>query len=126
MNTLQIIESAYRCTIEEQDDPAVWIVHAIKNANAELSVLLRGNAVNYVVQSQDASGLLFGEVSQAHPPRIDNELDRLIAGGTEVYVVEEDLQDRGIESGDIMPGIATVPRRMLPELFVRHDQIWHW
>lgn len=126
MKALQIIESAYRCTIEEQDDPAVWIVHALNNADAELSVLLRGNAVNYLVRNQDASGLLFGEVSHANPPRIDTEINRFLARGTEVLAVEEDMAERGIEPSDVMPGIVSVPRRTLPELFARHEQIWHW
>lgn len=126
MKALQVIESAYRCTIEEQDDPAVWIAHAMKNSDADLSVLLRGNAVNYVVPNQDASGLIFGEVSHAHPPRIDAEIDRFLAKGVKVYAIEEDMADRGIEPGDIMSGIEAVPRRTLPALFARHDQIWHW
>ena len=65
MKALQVIESAYRCTLEEQDDPAVWITHAMKGAGADLGVLLRGNAVNYAVKGQDCSGLAFGDVK--HP-----------------------------------------------------------
>jgi len=126
MKALQIIQSAYRCTIEEQDDPAVWIAHAMKDADAELSVLLRGNAVNYAVRNQDASGLIFGDISHAHPPQIDTEINRLLAKGVAVYVLEEDADDRGIEASEIMRGISAMSRRQLPDLFSEHDQIWHW
>ena len=26
---LQVLDQAYRCTIEEQDDPVVWISHVL-------------------------------------------------------------------------------------------------
>ena len=37
MKTLQIIRTAYRATIEEQDDTVVWITRAMRGAGAELT-----------------------------------------------------------------------------------------
>ena len=126
MKALQVIESAYRCTIEEQDDPAVWIAHAMNNAGADLDVLLRGNAVNYAVKDQDASGLTFGGLSQAHPPSVDTELNRFFDKGISVYMVKEDADDRGITPPDLVSGVTPVTRSDLPSIFAEYDQIWHW
>jgi sulfur transfer complex TusBCD TusB component (DsrH family) len=123
---LQVIESAYRCTVEEQDDPVVWITHAMKGAGADLAVLLRGNAVNYAAKGQDASGLSFGGRGQPQPPRIDDEVAKLIGKGVEVYVVEDDVSARGLERTDLIDGLKTVSRSGLPKLFGGYDQIWHW
>ena len=126
MKALQVIQSAYRCNIEEQDDPAVWIAHAMKGAGAELGVLLRGNAANYSVKNQDASGLQFGDRAQTHPPEIERDITSLLEKGVSVYVVEEDLSERGIEPGDVLPGLELVRRAGLPVLFSRYEQVWHW
>jgi sulfur relay (sulfurtransferase) DsrF/TusC family protein len=126
MKALQVIESAYRCTLEEQDDPAVWITHAMKGAGADLGVLLRGNAVNYAVTGQDCSGLSFGDIKQTHPPRIDKDVKSLTEKGVEVYVVQEDAADRGIETSDFVGGVEPISRGKIPELFSGYDQIWHW
>jgi hypothetical protein len=123
---LSIIESAYRGTLEEQDDTVVWLTHAMKGAGADLTVLLRGNAVNYVVRGQDATGLAFGERRQANCPRIDEDVAKLPGKGVEVFVVEEDLAERGVEPGEVIYGVKLVPRQRIASLVGSHEQVWHW
>ncbi len=123
---LSIIATAYRATLEEQDDTIVWLTHALKAAGAELDVLLQGNAVNYAVRGQDASGLAFGRRRQTQPPRIDEDVGKLIAKGVQVFLVAEDLSGRGIERSDLIVGAEFVPRAGLPQLFAAYDQVWHW
>jgi sulfur relay (sulfurtransferase) DsrF/TusC family protein len=123
---LSIVESAYRATLEEQDDTVVWLTHAMKGAGANLDVLLRGNAVNYAVKGQNASGLAFGEKRQTQPPRLDEDLAKLVGKGIKVFLVEEDFRERGIERGELIAGVEALARAGLPGLFAAYDQIWHW
>ncbi len=123
---LQVLSTAYRCNIEEQDDPIIWITHAMKGAGANLDLLLRGNAVTYALKGQDASGLSFGDRKQTQPPRIENDLAGLIQKGVEVYVVEDDAAVRGLERTELISGIKPVGGSGLPKLFASYEQIWHW
>jgi sulfur relay (sulfurtransferase) DsrF/TusC family protein len=123
---LNIVETAYRATIEEQDDTVLWLTHMLKNGGADISVLLRANAVNYAVKGQDASGLSFGETKMAHPPEIDKDLEKMIQKGVPVYLVEQDVNERGLSEADFVSGIKKVKREALPELIDQYDQVWHW
>jgi sulfur relay (sulfurtransferase) DsrF/TusC family protein len=126
MKVLQIIESAYRATTEEQDDTIVWLTHATKGAGGDFSVLLRGNAVNYAVPGQDASGLSFGAWKQKAPPRLAEDIGALIAKNVDVYVVQEDAEERGLGNAELVGGIRKVSRPALADLMNAHDQVWHW
>lgn len=123
---LSIIESAYRGTLEEQDDTVVWLTHAMKGAGANVDVLLRGNSVNYAVKGQDASGLAFGARQQTQPPHIDEEIAKLAAKGVKVFVIEDDVAERGIERAELIGGLELVSRAGLGRLFAGYDQVWHW
>ncbi len=126
MNILSIIETAFRGTIEEQDDTVVWATHAMKNAGQDFSVLLRGNAVCHAVRGQDASGLRFGDESQSNPVDLPGDLTKLMAAGVPVFVVAGDLANRGLSPGDLIDGLQAVDRAGVAALCDRHDQVWHW
>ncbi len=123
---LSIVETAYRGTVEEQDDTILWLTHMLKNAGSDISILLRANAVNYAAKGQDASGLRFGEMTMTHPPEIDKDVSKMIEKGIPVFIVEEDVQERGLADGDLIAGVQTLKRKAIPELIDQHEQVWHW
>lgn len=123
---LNIVETAYRGTLEEQDDTVIWLSTMLKNNGLEMSLLLRGNAVNYAVKGQDASGLAFGALKQVHPPEIDKDIEKLVSKDVPVYVVKEDADDRGLAASEFVSGIKAIPRARISGLVVDHDQVWHW
>ena len=126
MKTLNIIETAYRATLEEQDDPVIWIIHAMKSAGAEHSVVLRANAVNYAVKAQGAPPLAFGARRQQQGPHLAEAVSGLTAKGVEVYVVSDDLSERGLQGEELIGGLKPVRRIDLPTLCGNYDQVWHW
>jgi sulfur relay (sulfurtransferase) DsrF/TusC family protein len=122
---LSIIDSAYRATIEEQDDTAVWFTHAMKNGGADVSLLLRGDAVNYAVLNQDAKGLRFGNVSVKGPDMV-RDINAVIDKKIPLYVVADDLAERGIPSSQLIPGVEQVARNAIAKLLEDHDRLLSW
>ncbi len=123
---LSVVETAYRGTLEEQDDTSIWFTHILKNSGAEVSILLKSNAVNYAVKGQNASGLEFGGSSVPRSPKIDHDLSKMIEQGVPVYLIEEDAKDRGIADAELISGIRVISNSKLAQLFGEFDKIWYW
>jgi sulfur transfer complex TusBCD TusB component (DsrH family) len=125
--TLNIVESAYRAVMEEQDDTILWLLAAMQGAGAEHTVVLRGNAVNYAVAGQGAPGLTIGGWKQTQTPRMDNDVIDLIATRRiPVFVIEEDLAVRGIERSELVPEVELFSAKMLPQRMAEYDLVSHW
>jgi sulfur relay (sulfurtransferase) DsrF/TusC family protein len=125
--TLNIVESAYRAVMEEQDDTVLWLLAAMQGAGARHTVLLRGNAVNYAVAGQGVLGLTVGQWKQTQAPRMDRDVIDLIENRKiPVYLIEEDLADRGIDRDELVPGIKLIGRKALPKILADYDVVCHW
>jgi hypothetical protein len=125
--TLNIVESAYRAVMEEQDDTILWLLAAMQGAGAEHTVVLRGNAVNYAVAGQGAPGLIIGGWKQSLAPRMDHDvIDLIEKRKVPVFVIEEDLAARGIERGELVPGVQLLSLKMLPKRMAEYEIVSHW
>jgi hypothetical protein len=126
MRVLHIVEQAYRATIEEQDDTVLWFTQVLRGADANLALLLRGSAVNYVVLRQDTNGLAFGAWRQTHPPQVAASLVALRSSHTPIHVIQEDLAERGIRASDCIAGVEPMSRAQLGEFVEQFDRVWQW
>ena len=90
-------------------------------------MVLRGNAVNYAVAGQGAPGLTIGGWKQTQAPRMDNDvIDLIEKRKIPVFVIEEDLAARGIEPGELVPGVHLLSAKMLPQRMAEYEIVSHW
>jgi len=124
---LNIVESAYRAVMEEQDDTILWLVAAMQGAGGTHTIVLRGNAVNYAVGGQGAPGLTVGQWKQTQVPKMDRDIVDLIeTRKIPVFVVEEDVAERGIGLHELVVGVELISRKSLPALFAGYEVVSHW
>ena len=126
MKLLNIVSSGYRATIEEQDDTIVWLTHALRNAGADVDMLLGGAAVNYPVRGQKVAPVTIGGRAQKQAPDVHGQVRELCGKGSNVYAISEDLDERAVKRSDLLKEVQVVARGDLPKLLSRYDQVWHW
>ena len=123
---VSIVDTAYRATLEEQDDTVVWFNHMLRQSGADMTLLLTGNAVNYAVRGQQPPPLSLGTASIDFPPRLDQDLLKAVQAGVKLVLVRDDAEMRGIPASALMPEAEQISRDQLADFLNGFDMVWHW
>lgn len=123
---LNIVSQGFRAIYEEQDDTILWLVHAMKNAGSDVSILLQGSAVTYIDTAQECPKLTFGRWKQSNPPNIIQDMEAMTAKGITFYYVEDDALARGVPAERIVKGVKPVKYSEISRLFDKFDLVHQW
>ena len=123
---LSVIDSAYRASLEEQDDAGLWFSSAVAKAGADITLLLTGNAVNYVTTGHHGEPLQLGGGTIAFPMDPNVDIKRAADGGCACFFIREDAEERGIDTAKVMAGVEAISRDKLADFVDSFDDIWHW
>ena len=126
MKILQIVEQAFRTLVEEQDDTILWLTQSMAGAGANLEVLLSGNAVYYAVMKNRQPAIKIGDWVQQEPADIPSDIDRMLAQNIPVYVLNSELEERGLKASMLRPSIKPIDQAQLVDIYHQVDQVWQW
>ncbi|MBI3949495.1 MAG: sulfur reduction protein DsrE [Acidobacteria bacterium] len=57
---------------------------------------------------------------------VEEDVAKLTTKGVKVFIVQEDLAERGLEHPDLIPGVEPISAAGLPKLLASYKQVWHW
>ena len=114
--------------IQHPDDGYIQpadLTQALAKAGGQMSVVLRGNAVNYAVAAQNPKGVTIGKLEIENPVAPTREIARMKSAGIPVYLIREDLERRGIAASAVVGDVEMVSQGQLAGLCGKFEQVWH-
>ena len=126
MKILSIVSTAFRATLEENDDAALWLSLAVAKEGAELSLLFRGNAVIYTMQRRNPTVVEVPELALKTTWLPQTQIQTALGLGVACYSVREDMLARGIDPNSVSAGIVCIDEADVADLLQEHDSLWHW
>jgi len=95
-------------------------------AGAQMAVLLSDDAVNYGVRGQEGTGITIAGAPVQPGFLIETDVQSVQQANIPVYAFREDLDERGIGAGDVIPGITLLSRREYGKFVDQFDTVWNW
>ena len=126
MRTLHLLRTAYRATIEEQDDPVLWLLRSLAANGQLLDIVLCGAAVSYLAANQSSATFAIADRPLARPPDVRDDLASAVADGIGVFYVAEDARRRFLAPAQLLPGATPVALAELGDMLRRYRRVHAW
>jgi sulfur relay (sulfurtransferase) DsrF/TusC family protein len=95
-------------------------------AGSPMTILLFEDAVNYGVRGQEGTGIKIAGRPVQPGFLIETDVQSVQQAGIPVYAVREDLEERGLGQGDLVPGLKLLSRREYGRFVDQFDVVWNW
>jgi sulfur transfer complex TusBCD TusB component (DsrH family) len=93
---------------------------------SQMTMLLTEDAVNYAVRGQDGTGIKIAGGTVQPGFLIETDLKSVQEAKIPVYAFKEDLDQRGISPGELIPGVKLMSRQEFGKLVDQFDTVWNW
>jgi sulfur transfer complex TusBCD TusB component (DsrH family) len=78
------------------------------------------------VQQKRQPYLSIGDWYQSEPAELHLDIERLLSKSVPIYVISEELAERGLADMPLHAGIQPISRDGLVQLYEQADQVWQW
>lgn len=123
MKVLQVVNQLPRTLNGELANPSPDFTEPKQTLRDERMVLLCGQAVYYAIVKRHRPILTAGSRRETEAAAIPADITDLLEDGVPVYVVLEDLADRGLGDLPLLKGVQPVSRMEIIDLCEEVDQI---
>ncbi|PYT09908.1 MAG: hypothetical protein DMF49_00680 [Acidobacteria bacterium] len=95
-------------------------------AGHPMAILLRAEAVNYAVRGQEGTGIRVAGAPVQPGFLIEGDIQSVQESDIRVFAVREDLDERGIQEDELVPGLSLIGRHELGSFIDAFDLVWNW
>lgn len=95
-------------------------------AGSRMTILLSEDAVNYGVRGQEGTGIRIAGAPVQPGFLIETDIRSVQEARIPVYALREDLEERGITTDELVPGITLLSRGELGRFIDQFDVVWNW